>query len=195
MKHGFGAVWYWGDEWHVGYIKTHASAAATITQDDFAKVGGLSYTNVSRTSLPNRVFAWFKDETNERDDCRVAEAPDMTPSNCRETQARLELCTSASMAQRWAQTYLNVMKEESRVAKCIVHPGVAKNLAPYERVDITSEVDGQAASRMWRVVGITPHTGGMMELELRQYSSSALSTATSDETVEVGINFSTDAEA
>lgn len=195
MKHGFGALWFWGDEWHVGYIKTHASAASTITQDDFAKVGGLSYTNVSRTRLPNRVFCWFTDEANERDDCRVAEASDMTPANCRETQARLELCTSADMAQRWATTYLNIMKEESRVAKCTVHPGVAKNLAPYERVDITSEVDGQTSARQWRVVGISPRMGGVLDLDLRQYSSTALSSATSEDTIEVGNNFETSAES
>ena len=194
LKHGFGAVWFWGDEWHVGYIKTHASAAATATQDDFAKVGGLRYTNVSRRKLPNRVFAWFYDTVNERDDCRVAEATDMTPSNCRETQARLELCTSENMAQRWAQTYLNVMREESRVGTCILHPGITKNLAPYERIDITSEVDGEAASRPWRIVGIKPHPGGFLELDLRYYSSTALSTATSDPTDEVGNSFTYDGE-
>jgi hypothetical protein len=67
-----------------------------------------------------------------------------------------------------------------------VHPGVAKNLAPYERVDITSEVDGQTSARSWRVVGISPRMGGVLELDLRQYSGTALSAATSDDTISSG---------
>jgi hypothetical protein len=50
-------------------------------------------------------------------------------------------------------------------------------------VDITSEVDGQTASREWRVVGISPRMGGVLELDLRQYSSTALSSVTSDVTI------------
>jgi hypothetical protein len=130
--------------------------------------------------LPNRVFAWFQDTTNDRDDCRVAEASDISPSNCRETQIRLELCTSQDMAQRWAGTYLGVMDEESRVLKCTLHPGIAKNIAPYERLDITSDV-GLSAST-WRVISTTPRPGGFLEIEARQYSSTALNEDESDAT-------------
>jgi hypothetical protein len=184
LKHGFGSIWFWGDEWHCSYLHTLGSATATATQDDFAMVGGFRYTNVSRRKLPNRVFAWFYDTTNKRDDVRVADASDMTPSNCRETQVRLELCTSASMAYRWANTMLGVMTEESRIGRCILHPGIAKDLVPFERLDVTSDVG--LADSQWRVTGVKPRVGGFIEVDVRQYSSSALSVATSDPTGGVG---------
>ena len=184
LKHGFGTTWYWGDEWHVGYLKTLSSASATATQDDFAKTGGFRFTNVSRRKLPNRVFAWFTDTTNDRDDCRVAESSELTPSNVKETQIRLELCTSSDMAQRWASSYLGVMDEESRVGKGILHPGVAKNLAPYERLDITSDVG--VSDSQWRVTGVKAKTGGFIEVDVRQYSSTALSETTSDDQESIG---------
>ena len=177
-KHGFLTTWYWGDEWHIGYIHTLSSADATATQDDFAQSGGFKYTNVSRRKMPNRVFAWFNDEDNERDDARIAESSGISPSNLRETQVRLELCTSPHMAQRWAGTYLGVMEEESRVGRCILRPGVAKNLAPYERLDVTSDVG--LSSSQWRVTSCKPRHGGFLEVDVRKYSSTALSEATSE---------------
>lgn len=185
LKHGFGATWYWGDEWHVGYLKTHAAAAATATQDDFAMNGGFRFTNVSKRRLPNRIFAWFTDEANDRDDCRIAESTDISPSNCRETQARLELCTSSDMAYRWAQSFLGVMKEESRVGKGILHPGVAKNLAPYERLDITSDVG--ITDSAWRILSAKPRAGGFIDVDVRQYSSTALSAEYDDPLEDLGL--------
>ena len=179
MKHCFGYLWAFGGRVYAA-LDTTKTADATLTEDDFLDRGMFTWSRLPSRQRVNRCHAWFTDPVNSySDSSREYRASTVTANNIHETQERLSLCTSASVAQRWSKQRVLKDQNETIIGKGEGHPEHLLNRGPGDRIDITATgLSGQA----FRLLEPTYRTErGTIEFNVREYSADAIVSGASDE--------------